>query len=534
MKKAVKWCAGSATDPGLQRTINEDRLWCDAARGVFLVVDGLGGHAAGEIAAAAAVDVVRQNIKPDAQDLEDNIRNVICAANNEIYRLSEENAAWRGMACVMTLAVMRDDQAVIGHVGDSRLYLFWNGKLKKITSDHSPVGEQEDQGLLTEEEAMYHPRRNEVFRDVGSLPRLRDDEEFIEIRKMTFREDAALMLCSDGLTDCVPSPEITKILERFDGDPDKTAQLLVEAANGAGGKDNISVVFVAGSEFAGAESQQSQGARSRHATTRARLDSNGEKSKSGIGTWLKYFLILVIAVALGVGIWQWIEHMTSVPPRQSKPVVAEGGHAHTIDVNSADARGIIDALSTAVSGDTVLVPPGEFLGPLLLKDGVSIVAKDPRSTVVRSDPAATADEGIAIVARGVQKSIVNGLRIAADDTHPLKTGILLVDSSVELVNLDISGAVFSGIRMEGVSNPRIEACFIHSNGGAGVAIGDTSAPTLVRNQIMQNGLMVNAVRPGIEIGPAAKPLLEGNLVSGNGADEPLKTGQTETGKRGAH
>ena len=83
------------------------------------------------------------------------------------------------MACVLTLAVMQDGLAVVGHVGDSRLYLFWNGKLKKITSDHSPVGEQEDQGLLTEAQAMLHPRRNEVFRDVGSEPRLSDDTQLL-------------------------------------------------------------------------------------------------------------------------------------------------------------------------------------------------------------------------------------------------------------------------------------------------------------------------------------------------------------------
>jgi serine/threonine protein phosphatase PrpC len=154
MKTAARWRAGSASDPGLQRTVNEDRVWFDDARGIFLVVDGLGGHAAGEIAASTAVDIVRQNLEPSTKDLEPHIRSVICAANNEIYRLAEENTAWHGMACVLTLAVVRDDQVVVGHVGDSRLYLFWNGKLTKITSDHSPVGEQEDQGLLTEEQAM--------------------------------------------------------------------------------------------------------------------------------------------------------------------------------------------------------------------------------------------------------------------------------------------------------------------------------------------------------------------------------------------
>jgi len=520
MKIAAKWRAGSASDPGLIRTVNEDRVWFDETQGIFLVVDGLGGHAAGEIAAATAVDVVRQNLKISAADLESHIRAVICAANNEIYRLAEEKPAQRGMACVLTLAVVRDDRVVVGHVGDSRLYLFWNGKLKKMTSDHSPVGEQEDQGLLTELEAMRHPRRNEVFRDVGSMPRLSDDSQFIEIRSFAFPEDAALMMCSDGLTDLVPAAEMTRILEQFDGDASRSAQMLVEAANAAGGKDNISVVFAAGPEFAGTDSRESQDARSRHATTRARTDAPAARPR-----WVRYLLITLIGIGVAAGLWRIIIRVTTVPPAQPVKV------SHTIEVNAADARGIMDALNTAVSGQTILVPPGEFLGPLILKEGVDIVAKDPRQTVVRSDPSAAAEQGIAIVARGVQKALVNGLRVASDDTHPLHTGVLVVDSSVDLVNLDISGAAYSGIRIEGDSKPRVAECFVHLNGGAGIGVGDQAEPVLVRNQIMQNGLMVNAARPGIEIGPSAKPVLEGNLISGNGADEPLKTGHAEAKKK---
>jgi serine/threonine protein phosphatase PrpC len=500
MKTAAKWRAGSASDPGLVRTINEDRVWFDETRGIFLVVDGLGGHAAGEIAAAAAVDVVRQNLDPSAADLDLHIRAVICAANNEIYRLAEENPTWRGMACVLTLAVLRDEQAVIGHVGDSRLYLFWNGKLKKITSDHSPVGEQEDQGLISEEEAMHHPRRNEVFRDVGSEPRLSNDSQFIEIRSFLFREDAALMLCSDGLTDLVPAAEITHIIEQFDGDSTRIAQLLIEAANTAGGRDNISVVFVAGPEFAGADSPRSYDARQRHATTRARSDA-GTKGRP---RWVRYALLTLLAGAIGFAAWRIIVRVTTVPPVPAPVVQVPAATFKTVEVNAADARGIIDALNVAEAGETISVPPGEFLGPLILKEGVDIIAKEPQKTVVRSDPASTTEPGIAIVSRGVQKASISGMRIEADDTHPLKIGVLIVDSSIQLVNMDVSGAVYSGIRMEGVSSPRVEGCFIHSN-----------------------GLMVNSPRPGIEVGANSKPVLEDNLISGNGTDEPMKPVNSE-------
>jgi hypothetical protein len=106
-------------------------------------------------------------------------------------------------------------------------------------------------GELSEVEAMRHPRRNEVFRDVGSRRRLAGDSEFIEIRRCRFRSDAALLLCSDGLTDQLASAEVRELVERYAGDAEAVARELVEAANRAGGRDNITAVFVAGPEFKG-------------------------------------------------------------------------------------------------------------------------------------------------------------------------------------------------------------------------------------------------------------------------------------------
>jgi serine/threonine protein phosphatase PrpC len=153
------------------------------------------------------------------------------------------------MACVLTLAVVESDQITVGHVGDSRCYLIWNGAIRKLTCDHSPVGEDEDAGALTETEAMLHPRRNEVFRDVGSRPRSADDDDFIEIRRCRFRTDAAFLLCSDGLTDHLTAAHVREIAERYDGDAERVAASLVEAANAAGGRDNITALFVAGPQF---------------------------------------------------------------------------------------------------------------------------------------------------------------------------------------------------------------------------------------------------------------------------------------------
>jgi serine/threonine protein phosphatase PrpC len=243
--------AGGATDCGLLRARNEDRYWLDPERGVFLVVDGLGGHAAGDLAAEIAVSEIQESLSgaPSIHVPEDRIRRAITRANNRIFELGQADAACRGMACVLTLAVLEDGDITIGHVGDSRLYLLWRGAMRKLTSDHSPVGEQEDAGVLSEQEAMRDTRRNEVFRDVGSRPRDGMEEYFIDIRRCRFRPDAAILLCSDGLTDQLTAAQVREIIARYQGDAERVARELVAAARTAGGKDNATVLFVAGPEF---------------------------------------------------------------------------------------------------------------------------------------------------------------------------------------------------------------------------------------------------------------------------------------------
>ncbi|HXM43326.1 MAG TPA: protein phosphatase 2C domain-containing protein [Bryobacteraceae bacterium] len=269
MAAAVQWRSGGATDTGLLRASNEDRYWIDDENGIFLVVDGVGGRAAGETAAETAVAAIREELPTadgNAGSAEDRVRRAIAAANNRIYAIARDSDELRGMACVLTLALVDSTEMVIGHVGDSRLYLIWNGAIRKLTPDHSPVGEEEDAGELTEAQAMLHPRRNEVFRDVGTRPHAPGEDGFIEIRRCQFKPEAAFLLCSDGLSDALPSAAIKDIVERYQGDPAQVACDLVEAANEAGGKDNITALFIAGSDFRPGMRE----ARARHATTRMR------------------------------------------------------------------------------------------------------------------------------------------------------------------------------------------------------------------------------------------------------------------------
>jgi PPM family protein phosphatase len=299
MGVTARWRSSFATDPGLVRESNEDRCFTDDDHGIFLVVDGLGGHAGGEIAAELAVDTIRLALLSSRGSAESRVRSAIVEANNVIHRAADANPAWQGMSCVLTLALLEENRITVGHVGDSRLYLIWNGAMRKLTSDQSPVGEQEDSGMLSESQAMRHPRRNEVFVDVGSRARTLQ-EEFIEIRELEFKPDAALLLCSDGLSDLVPSAEILAITESYDGRPEQVPQALVDAALVAGGRDNVSVVFVAGSEFLGSRSAKMSAARQRLSATRARGANFSEVASRRVPTPLLLSLLcLLLGFATG-------------------------------------------------------------------------------------------------------------------------------------------------------------------------------------------------------------------------------------------
>ena len=147
------------------------------------------------------------------------------------------------MACVITLALVTDDGLTIGHVGDTRLYKLRADGIRKLTRDHSPVGEREDAGELSETDAMRHPHRNEVFRDVGTILRDKDEQEFVDVIQEPLEPDTAILLCSDGLSDMLPASSIGHIVRQHAGNPEQVVEALVAAANDAGGRDNVTVVY---------------------------------------------------------------------------------------------------------------------------------------------------------------------------------------------------------------------------------------------------------------------------------------------------
>ena len=251
MSATTQLLVGANSDVGRKRTENEDRFFIDAHRGIFLVVDGLGGHAAGERAAEIAVDIISTRLSRRTGASDKRIQEAFALASTEIFEAASRHPQWAGMACVATVALIEEDQVTVGHVGDSRLYLLTPGRIEKITRDHSPVGELEDSQRLSEDAAMRHPRRSEVYRDLGSTAHTPNDTDFVEIHSFALPQPAALLLCSDGLTDQMTAADIRRLIEHHAGDPEKAARALVEAANEAGGKDNVTVVLVETEDYAG-------------------------------------------------------------------------------------------------------------------------------------------------------------------------------------------------------------------------------------------------------------------------------------------
>jgi PPM family protein phosphatase len=243
------------TDVGRKRKGNEDSLCLNAEQGLFAVADGMGGHAAGEVASRVAVDAINEFVCLTSGDAEitwpfgldehmsydgNRLKTAIRHANYKVLEATKDSAEYEGMATtVAAVLVDHGDQANLGHVGDSRIYLVSGGRLSQLTADHSWVNEQIQSGIISPDQARSHPLRNVVTRALGGKLDLAVD---IQARKMQPGE--MLLICSDGLTTMVPDETIEAIVNDAGGDVERAARDLVAAANEQGGDDNITVVLL--------------------------------------------------------------------------------------------------------------------------------------------------------------------------------------------------------------------------------------------------------------------------------------------------
>ncbi|HKI01395.1 MAG TPA: protein phosphatase 2C domain-containing protein [Thermoanaerobaculia bacterium] len=508
--------AAAGSDPGRERQNNEDRVLCDPERGIYAVIDGVGGESGGEVAAQTALEILQARLSRRTTEAGRLIREAIALANKQIYDQAQANPALANMACVLTVAVVDGAQATVGHVGDSRLYLLRRGEIRKITRDHSPVGAREDAREISEEEAMSHPRRNEIFRDVGSAPHQPDEEGFIDITPVTFEPDSALLLCSDGLSDLVPSQTILSVVEANAGDPQSAVGELIAQANAAGGKDNVSVVLVEGERFA-----DSVRRRQPEAASRPALRGAGHARSAGPGRFLRAFVgraaFLFYGLILGAFAFAAFAAFgqTAWNPFAAFGGGSEdaGGSALLVGVGDGGTATIGEALGQARPGQTILVSPGEYREALQLRNGVKLVSVAPGAAVILPPPGSGVP---AVTAQGVQGARIEGFRIAGDPQSVLQVGLRLADSRVEVEGVEITGAATAGIEVAGADLSTVRYSYVHDNPGGGVLVEGSAAPRLLHNLIFRNGRAPGAPpRPGVEVRGGARPALIDNRIEGN-------------------
>ncbi len=247
-----------ATHPGLRRDSNEDAHAARPDLGLFIVADGMGGHAAGEVASQAAVDTI-QTFAHDtrSRDLSstwpfpfDPSLSIDANRLKAAFRLANRNIAdrvaaeqeLRGMATTVSAALLHETesggiQAAIGHVGDSRVYLYRGGTLRQVTDDHSWVGEQIRAGAMTDADARRHPWRNVVTRAISG-----GTDPEVDVLELPLESGDRLLLCSDGLSGVVLEDAVARITGA--GSLETAAEALIAAANDAGGPDNITTVLI--------------------------------------------------------------------------------------------------------------------------------------------------------------------------------------------------------------------------------------------------------------------------------------------------
>lgn len=237
------------TDTGIRRKHNQDHIGYEQKLGIAVLADGMGGHQAGEVAAHMAVESILAKLHSVAElnssstvsesRILEYVSNTITESNSEIFEASHADQERKGMGTTVVATIVAGNHIYAGHVGDSRLYLYRDRVLRRITKDHSLVQSLIDKGFYTENEARNAHLGNVVTRSLGNKP-----EVEVDTRRVEMEQQDVFLLCSDGLTDMVSDWQIAEVINDNSMDLEKTSKELVDLANKYGGKDNISIILI--------------------------------------------------------------------------------------------------------------------------------------------------------------------------------------------------------------------------------------------------------------------------------------------------
>lgn len=225
------------SDKGKKRSANEDNFFIKEELKFFMVADGMGGHAAGEVASQTAVDSAADFNFDPAAPLE-SLSSLTYQINQEIINKSQQNQEYRGMGTTFAAVIVKSDTLYYVNLGDSRIYLYnkQEQNLRKISKDHSLVADLLRQGKITEEEAFNHPKKNIVTQALGL-----DNDLELDKGQLRLSPDDYLLLCTDGLTDMIRKDKIEEVFNK-NNDPEEIAEKLLQAALNSGGYDNITLI----------------------------------------------------------------------------------------------------------------------------------------------------------------------------------------------------------------------------------------------------------------------------------------------------
>ena len=242
----MKIISSGGTDSGKKRSNNEDAFLIDDRIGLYVVADGIGGSEGGEVASRVAVDELAKAVAVLVRDAGDSsyetgsenlLQQAVPIANNEILQVQAERPELSAMGTTLTTLLLKDKNAFLAHIGDSRAYLLRSGEFRQLTTDHSLVGEQVRQGVITPEQARTSPYRHVITRALGI-----NEEARTDFAKHPLQRGDCFLLCTDGLTEMVEDAEIAGMLSALP--PREAVQKLLAAANDRGGVDNITAVVV--------------------------------------------------------------------------------------------------------------------------------------------------------------------------------------------------------------------------------------------------------------------------------------------------
>ena len=242
------------SDVGRKRSANEDSYCADSELNLFVVADGMGGHAAGEVASKVAVESIQDFIKNTSNDKDitwpyefdetlsmagNRLKSAIQTAHAKVLEVTSQKKEFQGMATTVVSILVEDGKAQVAHVGDSRAYMVRAGKLIQLTSDHSWVNEQLRTGAITSQQARNHPYRNIVTRALGG-PNPVD----VDVTEEPMQEGDVILLCSDGLNTMITDEQILEIISRSPENLEQACQELINTANQNGGEDNVTAILV--------------------------------------------------------------------------------------------------------------------------------------------------------------------------------------------------------------------------------------------------------------------------------------------------